>query len=91
MPAEPSPVCSKWHAEIKCRQRQAAMDLGQMFYDFQLGWIWPAEDRKWPKARRLNADPPAGWLFCPWCGGPLPDAISAAVKLLADDSEGDED
>ena len=90
MADEPSPVCSRWDATVVCHSRRDAMRAGEMYYDARLGWIFPAEHRAWPKANRERMQPPAGWLSCPMCGGPLPDAVTMIAKLLEEDGEGAE-
>lgn len=62
-----------------CRQRQRAMERGELAQDRWGHWKWPINQVD--AAFRLPL-PRYNWPFCPWCGGALPagdSPTSAAV------------
>lgn len=77
--------CSREFAHVMCGERRAALRDRTFMYSVQArGWLF-AIDRK-----PLGPAPFFTWPFCPWCGGSLPDEVSAVEQLLAKDWTGED-
>ena len=81
--------CNRYAAGARCDARKEAQSVGEMFYSTKHGgWIFPADDRRPPKVLRDRWQAPYTWRFCPFCGGTLPDELSAAQQATQDEDDG---
>jgi hypothetical protein len=87
----PSARCTRFMPGVMCDARREAMQRGEMFFcALRLAWLYPAEDRKVPKAMRDAHHMPYQWSFCPFCGGQLPDLVDGVTRALTEPPPGDD-
>ena len=77
------PRCTRYAPATKCDARREAQVRGEMYFsERHHGWIFPADDRQPPRELRARWVAPIPWTFCPFCGGALPDEVSAIERAL---------
>jgi len=75
--------CARATPWLMCPSRRHAQRDGTIYYAVHLrGWVYPADQRSIPRVSRDRGVPPFTWRFCPFCGGDLPDDVTAVERAL---------